>query len=72
VPSAERPTLDQIQLGKDGKYFIEDRGDGCAWTEVSRLQDADVGERVILGTDCPSDFSFEFRTSAGEVFLLIS
>jgi hypothetical protein len=29
-----RVTAEDIQLGKDGKYYVPDRGDGCAYREV--------------------------------------
>jgi hypothetical protein len=28
-----RVTAEDIQLGKDGKYFVPDRGDGCAYEQ---------------------------------------
>lgn len=72
VAIRDLPTRDQIQLGADGKYFIADRGDGCAWREHSRLNDPDVGLEVILWTDCPVDFAITFRPNSGEVFMLVS
>jgi hypothetical protein len=31
---ALRVTAEDIQLGPDGKYYVPDRGDGCAYREV--------------------------------------
>ena len=63
------PTADQIQLGKDGKYFIADRGDGCTWAEGFRQQSETVGLEVSLFTDCPTSFFFVFRLETGEISL---
>ncbi len=70
VAIMDRPTLDQIQLGKDGKYFIADRGDGCIWVEHSRTVSPDFGEEIVLVTDCPIDFAFVYRIGTGEIFPL--
>lgn len=65
------PRPEQIQLGSDGTYFITDRGDGCAWTEAFRVT-GELGEDVVLRTDCPADFQFLYRPATGEVFAFIS
>jgi hypothetical protein len=69
VPIMDRPTLDQIQLGADGEYFVEDRGDGCTWVEGLRQTYEGIGLEVSLFTDCPADFFFEFRPESGEIIL---
>ena len=71
VPIRDLPTADQIPLGPDGKYFIADRGDGCRWVEHSRDVSQDLGEQVVLVTDCPVDFGILFRPGTGEVFHLM-
>ncbi len=73
VAIRDLPTVNQIQLSKDGNYFIADRGDGCTWVEVLRLTDSELGETVILHTDClAAGFAIAFRPASGEVFMLIS
>lgn len=69
VAIRDLPTLNQIQLGQDGKYFIADRGDGCRWVERVRQSYEGTGLGISLFTDCPADFFFEFRPETGEVFL---
>ena len=69
VAIMDSPTLDQIQLAKDGKYFIADRGDGGMWVERVRRPSPTVGPEVSLFTDCPADFFFVFRPETGEIFL---
>ena len=64
------PTADQIQLGKDGKYFIADRGDGCMWVEYLRDTSPEIGLQVFLRTDCAVDFGITFRPESGEVLRL--
>jgi hypothetical protein len=71
VAIRDLPTPDQIQLGKDGKYFVADRGDGCRWDEYSRMSDPETGTSVFLGTDCPADFRISFRPATGEVFMVL-
>ncbi len=63
------PTLDQIQLGADGKYFIADRGDGCEWTERMRTVDTYFGLEVDLSTNCPVDFGYTFRPDRAEIVI---
>lgn len=72
VAIRDLPTRDQIQLGADGKYFIADRGDGCRWIEHSRVMSPDVGETIVLSTDCPVDFGITYRPATGEIFALVS
>ena len=72
MPIRDLPTADQIQLGKDGKYFIADRGDGCTWVERVRETDPELGVTIILHTDCPAFFAYAFRLTSGEVFILVS
>jgi hypothetical protein len=68
VPIRDLPTRDQIQLGPDGKYFVADRGDGCRWAEALRLNNSpEIGEEVILRTDCLVDFQIVFRPATGVV-----
>lgn len=69
VPIRTLPTVDQIQLGSDGKYFIADRGDGCRWEEIHRDTYPSVGVEVVFGTDCRADFNFVFRPESGEVLV---
>lgn len=69
IPIRELPTVDQIQLGGDGRYFIADRGDGCRWDERLRLDVSSVGEEVIFGTDCQADFQFVYRPDTRDVIL---
>ena len=69
VAIMDNPTLDQFQLGKDGKYFVADRGDGCTWVEGARRLSETVGLVVSLFTDCTTDFFFVFRPETGEIFL---
>ena len=70
VPIRDLPTADQVQLGKDGKYFVADRGDGCMWVEHGRRRYESVGLRVSLFTDCPGDFFFDFAPETGEVIFV--
>ena len=72
VPMGEIPTADQIQLGKDGKYFIADRGDGCMWVEHQRDTHTELGDIVFLSTDCPVTFGYVYMVKTGEVSVLIS
>jgi hypothetical protein len=65
------PRADQIQVGKDGKYFVADRGDGCMWLEHSRETNPVIGLQVFLGTDCPADFAVTFRPATREVIPLV-
>jgi hypothetical protein len=65
------PTLDLIQLGPDGKYFIADRGDGCTWMEYFRRNDPDIGEEVFLQTDCITDFAIAFQPESGGISMLV-
>jgi len=67
IPIREIPRADQIQLGKDGRYFLADRGDGCTWVEALRFTDSELGEIVVLRTDCPVDFQYNLRPGTGEV-----
>ncbi|MEX0786153.1 MAG: hypothetical protein WD939_05910, partial [Dehalococcoidia bacterium] len=69
VPIRDLPSVNQIQIGKDGKYFVADRGDGCTWVEHVRRDIPDIGEEVILDTTCPADFQYVFRPELGEVIL---
>lgn len=71
VAIRDLPTLDQIQLGSDGKYFVADRGDGCRWVEHARSVNEVAGESVVLSTDCPTDFGYEFYPATGGIFLLV-
>jgi hypothetical protein len=66
------PTAAQIQLGKDGRYFVADRGDGCTWLEYFRETSPTIGLEVFLRTDCPADFVITFRPETGIVLALIS
>lgn len=66
------PRADLIQLGKDGKYFVADRGDGCTWVEYLRDTRPEIGLRVFLRTDCPTDFGITFRPESGLVLPLVS
>lgn len=66
------PRADQIQLGKDGKYFVADRGDGCMWVEYLRDTSPEIGLEVFLRTDCPADFGITFRPESGLVLPLVS
>ena len=70
VPIRDLPTADQVQLGKAGKYFVADRGDGCMWVEHGRTVSPDFGEEIVLATDCPIDFAFVYRIRTGEIFPL--
>lgn len=71
MPIRDLPTLEQIQLGPDGKYFIADRGDGCRWVEHSRTASPDFGQEIVLITDCPIDFAILFRRETGEILMLM-
>ena len=71
VPLRDLPTADQVQLGKDGKYFLADRGDGCTWVEYLRDTSPEIGLQVFLGTDCPADFAITFRPESGVVLPLV-
>ena len=74
VAIMDSPTLDQIQLAKDGSYFIADRGDGCTWVEVFRGTITFQGEEILnvtLDTDCPADFFFAFRPETGKISLFM-
>ena len=71
VAIMDLPTADQIQLGEDGKYFIADRGDGCTWVERTRQTFPEIGEIVVLDTDCPTDFGYTFQPTTGDVSLLL-
>ena len=70
VPIRDLPTPDQVQLGKDGKYFVADRGDGCTWVEYLRDTSPEIGLQVFLRTDCAVDFGITFRPESGEVLRL--
>ena len=71
-PQMVLPLADQIQLGKDGKYFVADRGDGCMWVEYLRDTSPEIGLQVFLRTDCPADFAVTFRPESGLVLPLVS
>ena len=71
VAIRDLPTLDQIQLGADGKYFLPDRGDGCRWIEYVRREDPEIGLEVFLRTDCPADFAITFRPQSGVILMLV-
>lgn len=71
VPSMELPTLEQIQLGKDSKYFFEGQGDGCHWEEARRRDSFEGEELVIFQTDCAANFGFVFNTVSGDIHLLL-
>jgi hypothetical protein len=43
-----RVTADDIELGPDGKYYVADRGDGCAYREDRRAVWELGTEEVIL------------------------
>lgn len=66
------PTAAQIQLGKDGTYFVADRGDGCTWVEYLRDNHPEIGLQVFLRTDCAVDFGVEFRPETGDVIAIVS
>ena len=70
VPIRDLPTAGQIQLGKDGKYFVADRGDGCTWVEYLRENRPEIGLKVFLRTDCPADFGITFQPESGIVLRL--
>ena len=70
VPIRDLPTAGQIQLGKAGKYFVADRGDGCTWVEYLRENRPEIGLKVFLRTDCPADFGITFQPESGIVLRL--
>jgi hypothetical protein len=70
VPSRDLPTLDQIRLDSDGKYFVDDRGDGCPLFEVHRANVTYGGQtvlEVVLQSDCHADFIFAYQPELGEI-----
>ena len=67
MPLRDLPTADQVQLGKDGKYFVADRGDGCTWVEYLRDTSPEIGLQVFFRTDCPADFGIAFRPESSVV-----
>jgi hypothetical protein len=63
------PWPEEIKLGDDGKYFRADTGDGCAYSEVSRIADVS-GEWVYLQSPtCEPDVIFSPAT--GEMRLIL-
>ena len=68
--AAGLPSVDQVQLGPDGKYFIADYL-GCRWEEHSRMTIPDIGESVTVRANCSAGFQIEFRPETGEIFGII-
>lgn len=69
------PTVAEIMVDANGKYFIPDRGDGCPWFEFSRVVAPVPGKtdeswtEVNLYTPCDSGGIFwPYRVETGEVF----
>ena len=68
APDQLKATTADIQLGEDGKYYIPDRGDGCAYFETGRIAPMVVGELKIEGQvmlwaeGCEAGWSYEPAT----------
>lgn len=70
VADMNPPGVREFQVGPDGRYFVAERGDGCAWSEVYRGTITVGGENineVILDTDCSADFNFVLWPDKGQV-----
>lgn len=53
---------EDVQLGLDGKYYVADRGDGCAYRETGRAELLGV-EKVFLWADgCEGGWDYEPAT----------
>ena len=72
-PRRDLPTVAEIMVDANGKYFIPDRGDGCPWFEHSR-ETIPLAEpkgaaftEVIFTTPCNADFSWVYRVETGEL-----
>jgi hypothetical protein len=61
-------TTADIQLGEDGKYYIADRGDGCAYRETARTPARVIGAlqlpemAMLWADDCEVGYSYEPTT----------
>ncbi len=67
---ALRVTAEDIQLGPDGKYYVPDRGDGCAYREGGRVVVRGVEMVSLWAPGCEEGISYEPAT--GRVRVLIS
>ncbi len=72
-PRRDLPTVAEIMVDANGKYFIPDRGDGCPWFEYKRETIPLVDPKgtafteVIFTTPCDADFSWVYRVETGEL-----
>lgn len=63
-------TAEDIQLGPDGKYYVPDRGDGCAYREAGRGEVLGVEHVSLWASGCEHGIGYEPAT--GRVHVLIS
>jgi hypothetical protein len=64
-------TAADIQLGKEGKYFIPDRGDGCAYVEIARSPATTIAgrsfpEQVTLQAE-GCELMWDYEPSTGDI-----
>ena len=58
-------TVEDIQLGKDGKYYVPDRGDGCSYREVEWGPLRGAGGVTLSDPDC--EVFWTYLPGTGEV-----
>jgi hypothetical protein len=62
-------TAEDIQLGPDGKYYVPDRGDGCAYHEGGRGEFLGVQVVSLWAPNCEQ--GREYEPATGRVHVLI-
>jgi hypothetical protein len=62
-------TAEDIQLGPDGKYYIPDRGDGCAYRETGRALFRGVEEVALWAPGCEEGRIYEAATGRVRVVI---
>lgn len=60
-----RVTAEDIQLGKDGRYYVPDRGDGCSYRQVEWGPGAGAGWVTLHDPAC--EMFWVYRPVIGEV-----
>ena len=68
----ENPQPSDFKTDPDGKYYVPDRGDGCAWTEEARRTQADGTLKIVLATQCAGNFRLWYFPETGKITLVVS
>ena len=70
LSAAGLPPTDQLQIGADGRYFVEDFL-GCRWEEWSREAVTPDQTDVLLLADCTSEFQLDYIVELDEFTTVI-